>query len=174
MSRPDFSASPLLVIDPGHPLAVLSRRLPRASLEAAVAPKLARDARPAKQLSGEDLAGRFEGEFGGGISPAGRLRMPVRLMFSLHCLKNSFNLSDEELVERWAKNVQWKFVSGMDYDEPRLPRHPTQIGRFRHGSTSRAGSRSTSPRLKSPTSTVRWASAAASASTAMAATAVSR
>ena len=29
-------------------------------------------------------------------------------MVSLLCLKNSFNLSDEELVQRWAENVQWQ------------------------------------------------------------------
>ena len=46
-------------------------------------------------------------------------------------LKNSFNLSDEELVERWAENVVWQFFSGMDYYEPRLPCDATQIGRFR-------------------------------------------
>ena len=57
MSTPDFFRSRLdQMIDLRHPLAVLSKRLPWASLEAAVAPKLARDARPAKQLSGEDLA----------------------------------------------------------------------------------------------------------------------
>ena len=50
---------------------------------------------------------------------------------SLLYLKNSFNLSDEELVERWAENVQRQFFSGMDYYEPRLPCDPTQIGRFR-------------------------------------------
>jgi hypothetical protein len=30
-----------------------------------------------------DLAGMFAGEFGGGISPAGHPRLPVRLMASL-------------------------------------------------------------------------------------------
>ena len=75
MSTPDSFRSRLdQMIDLRHPLAVLSKRLPCASLETAVAPKLARDARPAKQLSGEDPAGRFEDEFGGGISPAGRPR----------------------------------------------------------------------------------------------------
>jgi len=132
MSTPDFFRSRLdQMIDLRHPLAVLSERLPWAAIEAAVAPKLARDARPAKQFSGEDLAGSFEGEFAGGISPAGRPRLPVRLMISLLYLKNSFNLSDEELVERWAENVQWQFFSGMDYYEPRLPCDATQIGRFR-------------------------------------------
>jgi IS5 family transposase len=52
-------------------------------------------------------------------------------MASLLYLKNSFNLSDEELVERWAENVQWQFFSGMDCYEPRLPCDATRIGRFR-------------------------------------------
>ena len=132
MSTPDFFRSRLdQMIDLRHPLAVLSTRLPWAAIEAAVAPKLAHQAKPAKRLIGEDLAGAFEGEFGGGISPAGRPRLPIRLMVSLLYLKNSFNLSDEELVERWAENVQWQFFSGMEYYEPRLPCDPTQIGRFR-------------------------------------------
>jgi hypothetical protein len=42
-----------------------------------------------------------------------------------------FNLSDEELVERWSENVVWPFFSGMTYDEPCLPCDATQIGRFR-------------------------------------------
>ena len=108
MSTPDFFRSRLdQMIDLRHPLAVLATRLPWASIEAAVAPKLARQAQPAKRASGEDLVGAFDGEFGGGISTAGRPRLPVRLMVSLLYLKNSFNLSDEELVERWAENVQW-------------------------------------------------------------------
>lgn len=132
MSTPDFFRCRLdQMIDLRHPLAVLARRLPWASIEAGVAPKLTRRAKPATRVIGEDLAGAFEGEFGGGVSPAGRPRLPVRLMVSLLYLKNSFNLSDEELVERWAENVQWQFFSGMAYYEPRLPCDATQIGRFR-------------------------------------------
>lgn len=132
MSTPDFFRSRLdQMIDLRHPLAVLSTRLPWALIEAEVAPKLTHQAKPGKRLVGEDLAGTFNGEFGGGISPAGRPRLPIRLMVSLLYLKNSFNLSDEELVERWAENVQWQFFSGMDYYEPRLPCDATQIGRFR-------------------------------------------
>jgi IS5 family transposase len=132
MSTPDFFRSRLdQMIDLRHPLAVLATRLPWASIEAAVAPQLARQAKPAKRVVGEDLVGAFDGEFGGGISAAGRPRLPVRLMVSLIYLKNSFNLSDEELVERWAENVQWQFFGGMDYYEPRLPCDATQIGRFR-------------------------------------------
>jgi IS5 family transposase len=132
MSTNDFFRSRLdQMIDLRHPLAVLATRLPWAVIEAAVAPKLARQALPAKRLRGEDLLGAYDVEFGGGVSPAGRPRLPIRLMASLLYLKNSFNLSDEELVERWAENVQWQFFSGMDYYEPRLPCDATQIGRFR-------------------------------------------
>ena len=119
------------MIDLRHPLAVLARRLPWAAIEAAVAPKLAHQVKPARRVIGEDLAGAFEGEFGGGISSAGRPRLPIRLMVSLLYLQRSFNLGDEELVERWAENVQWQFVGGMAYYEPRLPCDATQIGRFR-------------------------------------------
>jgi transposase, IS5 family len=119
------------MIDLKHPLAVLASRLPWAAIEAAVSPKLARQIKPAKRVVGQDMAGAFEGEFGGGISPAGRPRLPVRLMTSLLYLKHSFNLSNEELVERWAENMQWQFFSGMAYYEPRLPCNATQIGRFR-------------------------------------------
>lgn len=132
MSTPDFFRARLdQMIDLRHPLAVLATRLPWAAIEAAVAPKLAHVPKPAKRAIGEDLAGAYDGEFGGGISPAGRPRLPIRLMASLLYLKNSFDLSDEELVERWAENVQWQFFSGMAYYEPRLPCDATQIGRFR-------------------------------------------
>ena len=132
MSTPDFFRSRLdQMIDLQHPLAVLSKRLPWAAIEAAVAPKLAHQAKPATRVAGVDLVGAFDGEFGGGISPAGRPRLPVRLMVSLVYLKNSFNLSDEDLVQRWAENVQWQFFGGMDYYEPRLPCDACQIGRFR-------------------------------------------
>ena len=134
MSTPDFFRSRLdQLIDLKHPLAVLATRLPCAAIAAAaaVAPKLAHQARPAKRVAGVDIAATFEGEFGSGISPVGRPRFSVRVMASPLYLKNSFNLSDEELVERWAENVQWQHFSGMDYYEPRLPCDATQIGRFR-------------------------------------------
>lgn len=132
MTTPDFFRARLdQMIDLRHPLAVLATRLPWAAIEAAVAPKLAHQARPGKRVAGMDMAGAFEGEFGGGVSPAGRPRLPVRLMASLLYLKHSLNLSDEEVVERWAENVVWQFFSGMTYYEPRLPCDATQIGRFR-------------------------------------------
>lgn len=52
-------------------------------------------------------------------------------MASLLYLNHAFELSDEELFQHWAENVQWQFFSGMTYYEPRLPCDATQIGRFR-------------------------------------------
>ena len=132
MSTPDSFRSRLdQKIDLRHPLAVLSKRLPWSAIEAAVASKLACEAKAPMRKRGEDLLGEYSLEFGGGVSPAGRPRLPIRLMTSLLYLKNTFNLSDEELVQRWAENVQWQFFGGMDYYEPRPPCDATQIGRFR-------------------------------------------
>ena len=48
-------------------------------------------------------------------------------MVALLYLKHAFNLSDEELCERWSENVVWQFFSGMDYYEPRLPCDATRM-----------------------------------------------
>jgi IS5 family transposase len=56
-------------------------------------------------------------------------------MAGLLYLKNSFNLCDEELVQRWSENVYWQHFCGMEYLEPRLPCDATQIGRFRSPSS---------------------------------------
>ena len=58
---------------------------------------------------------------GAGVSNRGRPRLPIRLMVALLYLKHAFNLSDEELVERWSENVVWQFFSGMAYYTPKLP-----------------------------------------------------
>lgn len=120
------------MIDLRHPLAVLGTRLPWAQIETALAPLLQKAAREREVPSGIDLFGPSGGTVvAAGVSPAGRPRLPVRLMCSLLYLKHAFNLSDEELCERWAENVVWQYFSGMDYYETRLPCDATQIGRFR-------------------------------------------
>ena len=52
-------------------------------------------------------------------------------MLALLYLKHAFNLSDEELCERWSENVVWQFFSGMAHYEPNPPCDAPQIGRFR-------------------------------------------
>ncbi|WP_246417340.1 IS5 family transposase [Rehaibacterium terrae] len=132
MSTPDFFRARLdQMIDLRHPLVVLATRMPWAQLEAAVAPCFARQDRPGERLEGIDLFGPTVAVAGAGVSAAGRPRLPLRLMLSLLYLKHAFDLSDEELVQRWSENVVWQYFSGLEYYEPRLPCDATQIGRFR-------------------------------------------
>jgi IS5 family transposase len=119
------------MIDMQHPLVVLAGRLPWGRIETALAIKFERQDRPTQQAVAGDMFGQYDVEFGGGVSNAGRPRLSIRLMASLVYLKNSFNLSDEELVQRWSENLYWQFFSGLEYFEPRLPCDATQIGRFR-------------------------------------------
>jgi transposase, IS5 family len=130
---PDFFRARLdAMIDLRHPLAVLATRLPWAALTATISPLLAKAAREHEIPDHVDLLGVHGSTLVvAGVSPAGRPRLPTRLMCALLYLKHAFNLSDEELCERWAENVVWQYFSGMDYYEPRLPCDATQIGRFR-------------------------------------------
>jgi IS5 family transposase len=132
VSTPDFFRARLDgMVDPNHPLAVLASRLPWDRIEAALAPKFARRERPAQGERVDDLFGEREVERGGGVSNAGRPRLPIRLMASLLYLKHSFDLSDEELVLRWSENIVWQFFSGCEYYEARPPCDASQVVRFR-------------------------------------------
>ena len=55
-----------------------------------------------------DLFGAALALAGAGRSNAGRPRLPIRLMVSLLTLKHSFNVSEEEVVQRWSENVLWQ------------------------------------------------------------------
>jgi IS5 family transposase len=82
------------MIDLRHPLALLATRLPWPAIEAALAPKFSHQDLPPKAKVLDGLFGAEVVEFGGGVSRAGRPRLPIRLMAGLLYLKNSFNLSD--------------------------------------------------------------------------------
>lgn len=132
MATDDFFRARLdTMIDLRHPLAVLATRMPWTEIEAALAPAFAHRDRAGRLVEGADLFGPTVQLAGAGVSHAGRPRLPLRLMVSLLYLKHAFNLSDEELVERWSENVVWQFFSGMTYYEPRLPCDATQLGRLR-------------------------------------------
>lgn len=131
-STADFFRQPLAeMVDRHHPLAVLASRPPWAQIEAALAPSFARQLREGRAVAQDDLFGPSLQLAGVGVAAAGRPRLPMRLMASLLYLKHTFNLSDEELVQRWAENVVWQHFSGMTFYQPRLPCDATQIGRFR-------------------------------------------
>ena len=91
------------MIDPRHPLAVLGDKLPWPKLEASIAPIFSPQPRPVVQTdTGVDFAGEFVKSKGGDVNNKGRPRLSLRLMIALTMLKNSFNCSDEELVQRFA------------------------------------------------------------------------
>ena len=119
------------MIDLKQPLAVLAQRLPWAQIEAVLAPAFVRKPRDGKVSQDSDLFGPTLEIAGSGISAAGRPRLSIRLMASLLYLKHAFNLSDEDVVARWAENVVWQYFSGQTYYAPKLPCDATQIGRFR-------------------------------------------
>jgi len=132
MATADFFRSRIdTMIDLRSPLAVLATRIPWAHIEAALSPKFEHEDRAGIRIEGQDLLGPRMSLVGAGRSNAGRPRTPIRLMASLLYLKHSFNLSDEEVCQRWSENVLWQFFSGMEYFEHRLPCDATQIGRFR-------------------------------------------
>lgn len=132
METTDFFRSRIdAMIDLRHPLAVLATRMPWAQIEAALAPKFERCDRVGQVVEGKDLLGATKTVVGAGRSHAGRPKMPTRLMASLVYLKHSFNLSDEDICERWSESPLWQFFSGRDYYEHCLPCDATQIGRFR-------------------------------------------
>ena len=119
------------MVDSRHPLAVLARKMPWSEIEAALAPAFAHKDRKGRSVEGADMFGPTLSVAGAGVSPAGRPRLPIRLMVSLLYLKHAFNQSDESVVERWSENVVWQLFSGMEYYTPKLPCDATQISRFR-------------------------------------------
>ena len=91
---------------------------------------------PAKPASiqwqtNEDLFGPSVQLAGGAASHAGRPRRSLRLMLALTLLKNSFDLSDEALVARFAENVYWQHFAGYALphaDVRRDPDWPLSLG----------------------------------------------
>lgn len=127
----DFFRSRLdQMIDLRHPLCILASHIPWQEIEASLAHRLAKQARSGKALKDMDLFGSVPVKVGG-VSPAGRPRLPFRLMVSLLYLKHAYNESDEGVVERWGETPTWQYFSGMDYFEHRFPCDPTLIGKFR-------------------------------------------
>src|SRR6218665_1491154 len=92
----DFFRSRLAeMIDLSHPLAVLASRIPWTQIEAALSPYFVRRVRVGRVLEHDDLFGPSLQVAGAGVAPAGRPRLPLRLMGSLLYLKNAYKLSDE-------------------------------------------------------------------------------
>ena len=119
------------MIDLRHPLAVLANRMPWQEIEASLAQRWARQVKAGKKIEDLDLFGPVSAVAGGGVSDAGRPRLPTRLMVALLYLKLAFNESDEEVIQRWGETPTWQYFSGNEYFEHQWPCDPTQLGRFR-------------------------------------------
>lgn len=65
----------------------------------------------------------------------GRPAIDTRLMVSLHYLKYTYDLSDEDVVESWLQTPYWQYLSGMRYFQHGMPLDPSSMSRWR----SRAG-----------------------------------
>lgn len=113
------------MINLSDPLAVLATRI-----ETSLAAKFERRERAGEKVEADDLFGATQRTVGAGRSPAGRPRLPIRLMVSLLYLKHAFDLSDESLESRWSENLVWQFFSGKAYYEHRAPCDATQLGRL--------------------------------------------
>jgi IS5 family transposase len=61
----------------------------------------------------------------------GKPAKPIRLMVSLLILKYVRNLSDESVVEQWAENLYYQYLSGEQHFQPVIPCVPTELVAFR-------------------------------------------
>ena len=75
---------------------------------------------------------RLESAFGALYhETAGRPGKPTRLMAGLTYLKHTYNLSDEQVCERWVENPYWQFFCGFDYLQHNVPIDPSSLTRWR-------------------------------------------
>lgn len=82
--------------------------------------------------------GNFEQCFQSMWKDKGRPAIDTRLMVSLHYLKYTFDLSDEDVVESWLQNPYWQYLSGMRYFQHEVPLDPSSMSRWR-GRAGKAG-----------------------------------
>lgn len=92
------------IIDLGHLLAVLANQMPSAQSEAVLAPAFGRKNRQGQAVAGSDLFGVSPQIAGTGISTAGRLRLPIRLIEVLLYLKHYAKLN--------ACHLEWETRRG--------------------------------------------------------------
>ncbi|PUE49823.1 hypothetical protein B9Z45_15505 [Limnohabitans sp. 2KL-17] len=119
------------MIDLCHPLAVLANRMPWQEIEASLAQRWARQVKAGKKNEDLDLFGPVSSVASGGVSNAGRTRLPTRLMVALLYIKHALNESDEDVIQRWGETHTWQYFSGNEYFEHQWPCDPTQLRRFR-------------------------------------------
>jgi len=87
---------------------------------------------PLVRLAGLIDWAAFEGRFGELYHPQlGRPGVPIRLMVGLCYLQHTFQLSDQEVVERWVENPYWQVFCGFDFLQLKVPIDPSSLVRWR-------------------------------------------
>jgi transposase, IS5 family len=86
---------------------------------------------PLAQLAGQIDWAMFDEKFSLHFSDEGRPAIATRLIVSLHYLKYTHNLSDDETVARWVENPYWQYFSGRQYFEYEFPIDPSSMTRWR-------------------------------------------
>jgi IS5 family transposase len=76
---------------------------------------------------------RLNEVFGATFCPDnGRPGVSTRLMVSLHYLKYTHNLSDDDIVSTWVENPYWQYLSGMKCFEHEPPIDSSSMTRWRN------------------------------------------
>ena len=73
----------------------------------------------------------FACAFGRFYRELGRPGKPTRLMVGLSYLKHVYDLSDEEVVQRWVENPYWQWFCGFEYFQHTPPIDPSCLTRWR-------------------------------------------
>lgn len=56
----------------------------------------------------------------------------TRMIAGLHYLKHLYDLSDEQVVERWVENPYWQYFCGEQFFSHHFPIHPTSMTKWRN------------------------------------------
>ncbi|MDD2336615.1 MAG: IS5 family transposase [Geobacteraceae bacterium] len=65
------------------------------------------------------------------VEKVGRPGLPIRLLVGLHYLKHAYNVSDENVVERFLENPYWQYFCGFEYFQHDFPLDPTTLVKWR-------------------------------------------
>jgi len=65
-------------------------------------------------------------------SDQGAPAIPTRMIAGLHYLKHLYDLSDEQVVERWVENPYWQYFCGEQFFSHHFPIHPTSMTKWRN------------------------------------------
>ena len=86
---------------------------------------------PLVRLTGEMDWQYLDDSFAPLYADAGRPGVPTRFMAGLHILKHTYDLSDEEVCERWVENPYFQYFTGEEYFCHALPHDRSNMTNWR-------------------------------------------